>query len=217
MMAAFNLIEPVIETYCETHSTPENDLLYRINRVTNIEVINPRMLAGQLQGQFLTMISKMIRPQRILEIGTFTGYSTICLAEGLPPTGRLHTIDINVELEDRILHHIQQWQHPERIILHIGDALQIIDTLHETWDLIFIDAEKKDYPAYYDKLVDRLRPGGFMLADNALWNGKIIRQADDSDRDTTGIRTFNDRVQRDRRVHNLLLPFRDGIMMIEKL
>lgn len=216
-MSVFDLIDPAIEAYCEAHSTPESDLLYRLNRETNLEVVNPRMLAGQLQGQFLTMLSKMMRPQRILEIGTFTGYSTICLAEGLAPEGMLHTIEINVELEDRILNHIQQWEHPEKITLHFGDALQIIDTLCETWDLIFIDAEKRDYPAYYDKLIGSVRKGGFMLADNALWNGKIIRPAACNDRDTIGIQIFNDMVQHDKRVYNLLLPFRDGIMMIEKL
>ena len=216
-MSTFDLIDHTIEAYCEAHTTPESELLYRLNRQTNLETVNPRMLSDQLQGQFLTFLSKMLRPERILEIGTFTGYSALCLAEGLTATGELHTIEVNVEYEDRIRSYFSQSPLGKQIILHIGDALQVAPKLGMTWDLVFIDAEKEDYLSYYEAVLSSVRKGGFILADNVLWNGKVVQESVGNDRDTRAILAFNDHVQNDNRVRNLLLPFRDGIMIIEKL
>lgn len=216
-MSTFDLIDHTIEAYCEAHTTPESELLHRLNRQTNLETVNPRMLSDQLQGQFLTFISKMLRPERILEIGTFTGYSALCMADGLTTTGELHTIEVNVEYEDRIREYFSQSPLGKQIILHIGDALQVAPTLNTTWDLVFIDAEKEDYMAYYEAVLPAVRKGGFILADNVLWNGKVVQENIGHDRDTQAILAFNDHVQNDNRVRNLLLPFRDGIMIIEKL
>ena len=216
-MSTFELIGHDIEAYCEEHSSPENGLLHRLNRETHLETINPRMLSGQLQGLFLTFVSKMLRPQNIVEVGTFTGYSALCLAEGLADGGVLHTIERNVEYEDRILDYFGRSPYGESITLHIGDARRVIPELDTIWDLSFIDAEKEDYGTFYDLLLPRTRPGGFILVDNTLWNGKVVGEVARNDRDTHAIAQFNDKVQRDVRVRNLLLPFRDGIMMIEKL
>lgn len=216
-MSTFDLIDHTIEAYCEAHTTPESELLHRLNRQTNLETVNPRMLSDQLQGQFLTFISKILQPERILEIGTFTGYSALCMAEGLTATGELHTIEVNVEYEDRIREYFSQSPLGKQIFLHIGDALQVAPTLNMTWDLVFIDAEKEDYMAYYEAVLPAVRKGGFILADNVLWNGKVVQENIGHDRDTQAILTFNDHVQNDNRVRNLLLPFRDGIMIIEKL
>ncbi len=159
----------------------------------------------------------MPRPRNVVEVGTFTGYSALCLAEGLAEGGVLHTIEQNVEYEDRIRNYFGQSPYGENIVLHIGDARQVIPELDILWDLVFIDAEKEDYETFYDLLLPRTRPGGFILVDNALWNGKVVGEVAHNDRDTQAITQFNDKVQRDERVRNLLLPFRDGIMMIEKL
>lgn len=216
-MSTFDLIDHDIEAYCEQHTTPESDLLYRLNRQTHLETINPRMLSGQLQGQFLTFIAKMMQPKRILEVGTFTGYSALCLAEGLAANGELHTIENNIEFEDRIREYVGQSPFSNRIILHIGDAKEVAASLDYCWDLVFIDAEKEDYQDYYDIILPKVRPGGFILVDNTLWNGKVTHEVAHNDKDTRAILAFNDFVQQDPRVRNLLLPFRDGIMMIEKL
>ena len=216
-MSTFDLIDHTIEAYCEAHTSPESELLHRLNRQTNLETVNPRMLSDQLQGQFLTFISKMLRPERILEIGTFTGYSALCLAEGLSDTGELHTIEVNVEYEDRIREYFSQSPLGKQIILHIGDALQVVPSLGMCWDLVFIYADKEDYLSYYEAVLPSVRKGGFILADNVLWNGKVTQENIGNDRDTRAILAFNDHVQNDERVRNLLLPFRDGIMIIEKL
>ncbi|MBR4787387.1 MAG: O-methyltransferase [Bacteroidales bacterium] len=215
-MSTFDLIAQDIEEYCEAHTTPEDALLYRLNRQTHLQTINPRMCSGQLQGQFLTLLSKMMRPKFILEIGTFTGYSAICLASGLADGGVLHTIESNPEYEDRIREYVAQSPVADRIVLHIGDAKEVIPTLEPVWDLVFIDAEKEDYRFYYDCVLPHVRQGGFILADNVLWNGKVTQELSHHDRDTQAIMDFNDYVQQDDRVRNMLLPFRDGIMMIEK-
>ncbi len=216
-MSTFDLISGDIEAYCEAHTTPESELLYRLNRQTNLETINPRMLSGQLQGRFLTFIARMLRPERILEIGTFTGYSALCLAEGLPETGVLHTVEANEEYEERILQYFDQSHLKDKIRLHIGKAEDVVPQLKENWDLVFIDAEKEDYQTFYDLVFPHVRKGGFILIDNTLWNGKVVHEVAHNDRDTKAVTAFNDFVQKDQRVENLLLPFRDGIMMIEKL
>ena len=216
-MSTFELISPEIESYCEAHTTEETNLLYRLNRQTHLQTINPRMASGQLQGQFLSMISNMIRPKRILEIGTFTGYSALCLATGLTTDGILHTIEINEEYEDRIRTFFAESTYNPQIKLHIGDAKDIVPSLNEQWDLVFIDAEKTDYQTYYEIVFPQVRKKGFILIDNTLWNSKVVCEIQHNDKDTQAILAFNDKVQQDRRVRNLLLPFRDGIMMIEKL
>ena len=165
----------------------------------------------------MSLISKMIRPRRILEIGTFTGYSAICLAEGLTDDGILHTIEINEEYEDRIRRYVSESVDSEKIKLHIGDAKEIVPSLNETWDLVFIDAEKTDYETYYEMVLPQVRKNGFVLIDNTLWNSKVVHEVRHNDHDTQAVMAFNDLVQRDSRVRNLLLPFRDGLMMIEKL
>ena len=213
----FTLIENQIEEYCEAHTTPETDLLYRLNRETHLKVMNPRMLSGQLQGSFLTFVSKMIKPKHILEIGTYTGYSTLCLAEGLAEDGVIDTIEIDVELEDMIRKYFSQSPLNEKINLIIGDALKLVPEISIDYDLIFIDAEKRHYTDYYKMLLPKVKKGGIMLVDNVLWNEKVVVEVNDKDFDTKEIMEFNDMVQRDNSVRNLLLPFRDGIMMIEKL
>ena len=216
-MSTFELISPEIEAYCEAHTTEETDLLYRLNRQTHLQTINPRMASGQLQGHFLSLISDMIRPKRILEIGTFTGYSALCLATGLTTDGILHTIEINEEYEDRIRTFFAESLYNRQINLHIGDAKTIVPSLNEQWDLVFIDAEKSDYQEYYEAVFPKVRKNGFILIDNMLWNSKVVCEIQHNDKDTQAILAFNDKVQQDGRVRNLLLPFRDGIMMIEKL
>ena len=216
-MSTFELIAQDIEAYCEEHSTPESGLLYRLNRQTHLETLNPRMASGQLQGLFLSFISHMMQPKYILEIGTFTGYSAICLSEGLQPDGELHTIEMNVEYEDRIRAYLAEAERGAQIRLHIGDAREMIGTINRPWDLVFIDADKEDYTQYYETVLPSVRKGGFILADNTLWNGKVTHEVAHNDRDTLAINDFNRHVQEDPRVRNLLLPFRDGIMMIEKL
>ncbi|HNW67922.1 MAG TPA: O-methyltransferase [Bacteroidales bacterium] len=206
-----------IEEYCEAHSTPENDLLNRLDRETNLKVLRPRMISGHLQGAFLSFISRLLRPTSILEIGTYTGYAALCLAEGLSPDGTLDTIEIDEELEDIIQKYFNQSRYKEQIILHIGDARTIIPTLNKKWDLVFIDAEKKEYFDYYEAILPHIQQGGIILIDNVLWSGKVIQEVKENDKDTQSIIDFNKYIQNDQRVRNLLLPLRDGIMIIEKL
>ncbi len=206
-----------LEEYCEAHSTPESDLLYRLNRETNLKCIKPRMISGHLQGRLLSFISQMMRPKRILEIGTYTGYATLCLAEGLSDDGRIDTIEVDEELEEMIRRYFSQSAYNEKITLHIGDALQVLKQLDATWDLVFMDAEKDDYIAYYELVLPRLRQGGIILADNVLWSGKVVQEVKTGDKETRALMKFNDYILEDKRVKNFLLPFRDGIMVIEKL
>jgi len=206
-----------IEKYIINHTTPESEVLMRLNRETHLRVLNPRMLSGQVQGKFLEMISRMIQPDTILEIGTYTGYSAICLANGLRNGGILHTIEINPELEKIASAYITDSGYKAVIRQHIGDAMQIIGSLEEIFDLVFIDADKENYLRYYQLVFDKIRAGGFILADNALWDGKVVESDMQADKETRGIREFNDFVRDDSRVENVLLSFRDGIMLIRKL
>lgn len=207
--------------YAEQHSTPEYTFLAKLNRETHLTQAYPRMLAGHMQGMLLRLISQMIHPRRILEIGTFTGYSAINLAMGLCtlPTneeeGFLHTIEVDPEQETIIRKYFSEAGIEKKVILHIGEAMKIIPTLDEIWDLVYIDADKPNYLNYYNLVFDRVRPGGFILADNALWDGKVLDPGTRS-KDTRGIIDFNEFVMKDDRVENLLLPFRDGIMIIRK-
>jgi len=175
------------------------------------------MMSGVVQGRFLSMISAMSAPKRILEIGTFTGYSALCLAQGLATGGVLHTIEQNDELEELICQGISKAGLTERIVLHIGDAIEVIPQIEEIFDLVFIDGDKREYVAYYEAAMEKLRPGGFILADNVLWDGKVLEKPIPHDAQTQGIVAFNAHVQADPRVENVLLPLRDGLMMMRKL
>ena len=209
-----DITTPLIEEYCEAHTTPEGELLYRLYRETHLRMVKPRMLSGQLQGRFLSMVSRMMQPTHVLEIGTYTGYSALCLAEGLAPEGILDTIEVDEELEDIIIKYIGVSKYKEKIRLHIGDARDLIPTFNYKWDLVFIDAEKRSNREFYDLLLPRMRNGGLMLIDNMLWSGKVVEQGSHHDLDTQAIMEFNDYVQHDERVSNVLLPLRDGIMMV---
>src|SRR6056297_332546 len=205
-----------IEQYILEHSDPEDSLLAELNRETNLKILRPRMLSGHLQGKILEMISKMIRPEKILEIGTYTGYSAICLAKGLSKDGELHTIEINDELEDFIRKYLQKAGLKNIVNLHIGNALKVIPNLKETFDLVFMDGDKRQYSAYYHTLFDYVKPGGFILADNVLWSGKVIELESPDDEYTKGIFTFNKLITKDNRVEKIILPLRDGLALIRK-
>lgn len=203
--------------YIASHSLPEDPLLKALSRETHVKIYHPRRSSDHLNGLFLKLVSQMIRPRRILEIGTFTGYGAICLAGGLADDGILHTIEINDELEDFTRSWIKKAGLENRIRLHIGDAMEIIPGLDETFDLVFIDGEKDQYCDYYNISIDKLRPGGFIIADNVLWSGKVIQENIPSkDHFTRGILEFNTLVQNDKRIENLLLPSFDGMMIIRK-
>lgn len=203
-----------IARYAETHTSPESALLKKINRDTHAHVLMPRMLSGQLQGRFLSMISHLMQPRYILEIGTYTGYSALCLAEGLATDGRLITVDVNEELESRVRAYFRQSGWNDKIDYRIGDAAQLIPTLPGNMDLVFIDADKENYSTYYQLVLDKMNSGGVILADNVLWSGKVTQPK--PDKDTRAIQEFNTMVVNDPRVDCLLLPMRDGIMMARK-
>jgi caffeoyl-CoA O-methyltransferase len=204
-----------IVRYSEDHTSQENDLLKRINRQTHADVLRPRMLSGHLQGRLLAMISHMIRPKAILEIGTYTGYSALCMAEGLQADGTLVTIDINEELESRVRDYFRQSAFNDRIDFRIGNALEIIPTLQQQFDLVFIDADKENYSRYFDLVINSVNLNGFILADNVLWSGKVLDTK--PDKDTRAIQEFNKKIHTDPRVENVLLPVRDGILAMRKI
>lgn len=208
-------LDPRLLKYSELHTTPEPELLRQLNRDTHAHVLKPRMLSGHLQGRFLSMMSHMVRPNSILEIGTYTGYSAICLAEGLAPGGKLITIEKNEELEERLRLTFERANLAGRVDLKIGNALSVVPTLPGPFDIVFIDADKENYGNYFDLVIDKVRPGGFVIADNVLWSGKVLDEK--PDKDTKAILHFNDRVQRDTRVENILIPIRDGILLMRRL
>lgn len=204
--------------YIEQHSTPESEALKQIVHTTHIEMINPRMMSGHIQGRVLSMFSQMIRPQRILELGTFTAYSTLCLAEGLADDGTLVTLEHNDELEDMILRNLALSPLGEKVQLVIGDAMEWLSAQSADllYDLVFIDADKREYSAYLDAVLPLVRPGGWILADNTLWDGHIIEEAYDKDKQTLALRAFNDKVAQDERLDKVILPLRDGLTIIRK-
>src|SRR4051812_9663420 len=210
-------IDEKIEAYALSHSQAESDVLKKLNRETHLKVLSPRMLSGHLQGNFLSMISKMIQPKHILEIGTYTGYSAICLAQGLQEGGKLHTIDSNEQLEKMARSYFQEAGLSKKIDFQIGNALIVIPTLQEKFDLVFIDADKKNYSTYYDMIFDRVRPGGYIIADNVLWSGKVLDTQKNDDRETVLIDEFNKKIHQDKRVEHQLIPIRDGLMIAKKL
>lgn len=210
-----DIVNPEIQHYSERFTSPESDLLKIVNRETHAKVLRPRMLSGQVQGRLLSFISRMVQPMRILEIGTYTGYSAICLAEGLQPNGKLITIDINEELEQHVRGYFKTAGLENKIDYRIGDALEIIPTLEEKFDLVFIDADKENYARYFDLVIDNVNLDGIILADNVLWSGKVLNEK--PDKDTKAITDFNAKVHNDWRVENVLLTIRDGIMMMRKV
>lgn len=205
-----------IERYAEQHTSAESQTLSDLNRETHYKVLQPRMLSGQLQGRVLSMFSKLMQPKAILEIGTYTGYSAICLAEGLAKNGTLHTIDVNEELETMAKSYFEKAGMAHKIKMHIGNALEIVPTLNQTWDLVFIDADKSNYATYYKMVINQLRPGGLIIADNVLWSGKVLHPPHEKDLDTAALQKFNKMVHEDERVENVLLPVRDGLLILRK-
>jgi caffeoyl-CoA O-methyltransferase len=203
-----------LETYIEAHTSGEDEILLDLRRQTHLKILRPRMVSGPVQGQLLSMFCRMIRPEAVLEIGTFTGYSAICMARGLEQNGHLDTIERDDELEDFIRPWFSRAGLEEKITLHIGDALKIVNTIDKTFDLVFIDGDKREYPAYYEAVLPKIKPGGFLLADNILWNGKVVEPLDPGDDYTRGILKFNRMVKEDPRVEQVILPVRDGLMMI---
>ncbi len=202
--------------YIINHTDEEDDILLELSRETYLKTTHPRMLSGHYQGKFLEFISKMIRPERILEIGTFTGYSAIALAKGLSDDGFLYTIEINDERENIIKKYIDKSGFNSKIKLLTGNALKIIPELDDFFDLVFIDADKPNYPDYYEIVFPKLKSGGFIIVDNVLWNGKVLGDLKLNDESTAAIKYFNDYVQNDDRVENMIIPLRDGLMLIRK-
>lgn len=208
--------EDLLEEYISAHIEPENALLRDIYRETNLRLLNPRMASGHIQGRLLRMLVTMIRPQHVLEVGTFTGYATLCMAEGLPENGVIDTVEIDDELEDFILKGFDRSPYRDRIRLHIGDALKVVPGLGLEFDMIFLDGEKREYPEYYESLLQYLRPGGYMIADNTLWDGHVVDKEYDSDPQTIAVRKYNDTVRADERVEVAMIPIRDGLTIIRK-
>ncbi|MEP5613906.1 MAG: O-methyltransferase [Cyclobacteriaceae bacterium] len=205
-----------LQAYVEDHTESESDLLQQINRETHLHVLKPRMLSGHLQGRVLSLISHMIRPKNVLEIGTYTGYATLCLAEGMKEEGRLITLDNNEELSVRTRAYFSASKYADQIEMKVGNAVDLIPTLDLSWDLVFIDADKENYGRYFDLVIDQTNSGGFIIADNVLWSGKIIDETK-NDKYTQALRSFNKNVHTDNRVQNVLFPIRDGLMILRKL
>ncbi|MBR9859759.1 O-methyltransferase [bacterium] len=211
-------ISEELSDYAEAFTSRESDLLAEINRDTHANVLNPRMLSGHLQGRILSLFSKLQKPRNILEIGTYTGYSALCMAEGLAEGGQLHTIDINEELETRLRSYFDRSEYKDQIRLHIGNALEIVPALGKTFDLVFIDADKENYLNYYKMIIDDLPSGALIIADNVLWSGKVVSDKERAnDEETKALHEFNSYVNDDERVEQVLMPVRDGLLVIRKL
>lgn len=210
-------ISQELDDYVCAHSENESSVLNELNRTTHLSVLQPRMLSGHFQGRVLSMLSHMIQPENILEIGTYTGYSAICLAEGLKENGKLITIDINEELEDIAKEYIEKAGFHDKIQTIIGDATQLIPAMKEEFDIVFIDADKPNYINYYHLVFDKVKKGGYIIADNVLWSGKVLEEFDSEDSSTQIIKDYNTLVHNDDRVQEVLLPIRDGLMVARKL
>lgn len=209
-------ISAELDKYCCDHTSQESLLLAKLNRDTHVRILQPRMLSGHFQGRVLSMLSKMLQPKSILEIGTYTGYSALCLAEGLQADGKLITLDVNAQLEDFVREYLAESPLGEKIDYRIANAMEVIPAMEETFDLVFIDADKQNYINYYHMVIDKVRPGGVILADNVLWSGKVVQTEGKIDKDTALLQEFNRLIQEDERVENVLLPIRDGIMIARK-
>ncbi|MFT4545273.1 MAG: caffeoyl-CoA O-methyltransferase [Bacteroidia bacterium] len=212
-----DFIAKEIEAYAEGFTREEGEILAELNRETYAKVMTPRMLSGHLQGQVLRMFSQMIKPNNILEVGTYTGYSALCMVDGLSEDGKLTTIDVNAELQDIIKKYIDKAGKQDSIDLRIGDALEIIPTLNQTFDLVFIDADKENYSNYFDLVFDKLNPGGYVIADNVLWSGKVLENDADLDKDTVALKDYAKKIKADPRVENVMMPIRDGLLIAKKM
>jgi len=211
--------ETAIQAYADAHSAPEPELLHQLWRETHLQLLMPRMATGHWQGRLLSMLAHLIRPRRVLEIGTFTGYATLCLAEGLAADGLLHTIEISPERERRIRRYVAAAGLAERVRLHIGDAGEVLAALvGEVWDLVFIDADKINNSRYFELVINQVRPGGLLIVDNVLWGGKAMADypLKANDHDTRAVRAFNEQILHDPRVVPLLLPVRDGLLLLRR-
>ncbi|MDE7411675.1 MAG: O-methyltransferase [Paramuribaculum sp.] len=206
-----------IDEYILGHISPEPEPLRQLYRHTHLHHLYPRMCSGHLQGRVLKMITAMIKPKRVLELGTFTGYSALCIAEAMGKDGIIDTVEIYDEMEDELRERFANCGLPPKINLHIGDALEIVPKLQGEWDMVYIDANKRHYIQYYQMIIDRLTPGGFIVADNTLWDGKVLSEPSGSDAQTHGIMEFNDMIAADTRVETVILPLRDGLTLIRKL
>ena len=209
-------LDSEIEQYALEHSEEESTLLHELNRQTHLNILQPRMLSGHLQGRILSMLSQSVQPKTILEIGTYTGYSALCLAEGLRNSGVLYTIDINKELAPFAQQFFNKSSYKNLIKMVVGDALEIIPDLSFKWDLVFIDADKENYSNYFDSVIPRVNKGGMIIADNVLWSGKVIKPTSKNDIETDSLKIFNEKVHSDSRVSNVLMPVRDGMMIMIK-
>ncbi|RPG63743.1 MAG: O-methyltransferase [Flavobacteriaceae bacterium TMED42] len=213
-----DFINDDIMQYAESHSQEESELLKELQRETHQKVLQPRMISGHLQGRFLSLISQLIRPEKILEVGTYTGYATLCLAEGLKKNGAIHTIEINEELFDFQKKYFNKSNYKNQIFSHQGDAKKIISELDLNFDLVFIDADKSNYSHYFDLILPKLNKGGVIIADNVLWSGKVLHNdIPEKDSETLGLKNFNDKVKADKAIETLLLPIRDGLMICRKI
>ena len=206
-----------LDEYILAHIDEEGDYLKSLYRATHVQLLRPRMASGHLQGRMLKMFVQMIRPQTVLEIGTYSGYSALCMAEGLPEGAMLHTFEINDEQEDFTRPWLEQSPWAEKITFHIGDALELVPQMNLTFDLAFVDGDKRRYIDYYEMVLRHLRPGGYIIADNTLWDGHVLEEdTRQADRQTWGIKAFNDLVAKDERVEKVILPLRDGLTIIRK-
>ena len=212
-----NFIDKKIFDYALSKSSDEPEILKELFRETHLKILNPRMLSGNYQGRILSLISKIIRPSSILEIGTYTGYSTICFSEGLDDNGFIHTIDHNEELINIQNKYFKKAGISKKVIQYLGDATKIIDKLNVEFDLVFLDADKENYPVYFDLIIDKVKSGGIIIADNILWSGKILNKVEDDDLATKSILEFNEKMNLDKRVETLILPVRDGLSFIRKI
>ncbi len=208
-----DFLDPALELYAASRSEPEPEYLSALALETRAQVAMPQMLSGHLQGRFLSLLSKLLAPKLVLDIGTYTGYSALCMAEGLSPDGALHTIDVDPTLAPMVRKYIAKAGFTERIVPHIGPAVDVIPWIEGTFDLVFIDADKENYPRYFELVVDRVRPGGLIIADNVLWSGKVLAPAKGQDAETRALAAYAVLVNKDHRVENLLLPLRDGLMV----
>jgi len=212
----FSIIHPDFEEYAANHSSSESEILKKLNRETHLKFMQPRMLSGHLQGKFLEVICSMIKAEKVLEIGTFTGYSALAMANGMTENTEIHTIEIDPELEEIIRKYIDEAKLNNRIKLFVGNALEIIPKLNHLYDMVFIDADKENYINYYNLVIEKVRSGGVIIADNVLWSGKVLNNPSTNDKDTINLRAFNEFVCKDKKVENVLLPFRDGLMICVK-
>lgn len=210
-----NFLDHNLETYVAEHSEQEPKLLQELARETHLKILQPRMLSGAYQGRLLALLSKLIAPKHILEIGTYTGYSALCLAEGLQADGQIDTIDINEELTDMQRKYFDVSGYGKHIVQHLGNAAEIIPAIEGTFDFVFIDADKEQYPLYFDLIVDRVRSGGLIIADNVLWSGKVLEPA--TDEATESLQSFNKKVAKDSRVETVILAVRDGLTLLRKI